>query len=87
MRPRAMHAQTKESFMQRPNVVYIYADDLGRGMLGCYGQKHYATPNIDRLAAEHPDRVLELTGLLLSECDGNLVHGTPQAHFAFYNAR
>lgn len=34
-----------------PNVIYIYADDLGRGMLSCYGQKHIQTPNIDRLAA------------------------------------
>ena len=38
--------------MRKPNVIYIYADDLGRGMLSCYGQKHFETPNIDRLAAE-----------------------------------
>jgi len=36
----------------RPNIIYIYADDLGRGMLSCYGQGHFRTPNIDRLAAE-----------------------------------
>jgi arylsulfatase A-like enzyme len=36
----------------KPNIVYIYADDLGRGMLSCYGQRHFATPNIDRLARE-----------------------------------
>jgi len=35
----------------RPNIVYIYADDLGRGMLSCYGQKHFETPNIDKLAS------------------------------------
>ena len=34
------------------NIVYIYADDLGRGMLSCYGQKHFRTPHIDRLADE-----------------------------------
>ncbi len=33
----------------KPNVVFIYADDLGRGMLSCYGQKHFNTPNIDKL--------------------------------------
>jgi len=36
----------------RPNIILIYADDLGIGMLGCYGQKVVTTPNIDRLAAE-----------------------------------
>jgi arylsulfatase A-like enzyme len=35
-----------------PNIVFIYADDLGRGMLSCYGQKHFQTPHIDRLARE-----------------------------------
>ena len=35
-----------------PNVVFILADDLGYGDLGCYGQKVIRTPNIDRLAAE-----------------------------------
>ena len=35
-----------------PNIVYILADDLGYGDLGCYGQKHFETPNIDRMAAE-----------------------------------
>ncbi|EMI20177.1 N-acetylgalactosamine 6-sulfate sulfatase (GALNS) [Rhodopirellula maiorica SM1] len=36
----------------RPNIVFIMADDLGYGDLGCYGQQHIKTPNIDRLAAE-----------------------------------
>ncbi|MDR2913946.1 MAG: sulfatase-like hydrolase/transferase [Tannerella sp.] len=35
-----------------PNVVFIYADDLGRGMLSHYGQKIISTPNIDRLFQE-----------------------------------
>ena len=35
-----------------PNLIYILADDLGYGDLGCYGQKKFATPHIDRLAAE-----------------------------------
>ncbi len=36
----------------KPNVVLIYADDLGRGMLGVYGQKIIKTPNIDKLATQ-----------------------------------
>ena len=34
------------------NVVFILADDLGIGELGCYGQRKIHTPNIDRLARE-----------------------------------
>ncbi len=42
----------KDSPPTRPNVVFIIADDLGYGDLGCYGQKQILTPNLDRLAAE-----------------------------------
>ena len=34
------------------DIILIYADDLGIGMLGCYGQKLISTPHIDQLAAE-----------------------------------
>ena len=37
---------------RRPNIIFIMADDLGYGDLGCYGQKTIKTPNIDRLCAE-----------------------------------
>ena len=33
-----------------PNIIYIMADDLGIGDLGCYGQTLFSTPNIDYLA-------------------------------------
>jgi arylsulfatase A-like enzyme len=35
-----------------PNVIFIMADDLGYGDLGCYGQKEISTPRIDQLAKE-----------------------------------
>ncbi len=46
----AMAAQSNQ--LLAPNVIYILADDLGMGDLGCYGQMKLKTPNIDRLASE-----------------------------------
>ncbi len=37
---------------KKPNIIFILADDLGYGDLGCYGQKVLKTPNIDKLAAD-----------------------------------
>ncbi len=37
---------------QKPNIIYILADDLGYKELGCYGQEKIRTPNIDDLAAQ-----------------------------------
>ncbi len=44
---------------ERPNIIFILADDLGYGDLGCYGQKQIRTPAIDRMASE---------GMLCTEC-------------------
>ena len=40
------------SAAQRPNILFILADDMGWGDLSCYGRRDYTTPNIDRLARE-----------------------------------
>jgi arylsulfatase A-like enzyme len=36
----------------RPNIIVLYADDLGFGDVGCYGARHIPTPGIDRLGRE-----------------------------------
>ncbi|NCF88191.1 MAG: sulfatase-like hydrolase/transferase, partial [Verrucomicrobiaceae bacterium] len=67
------------AFAQRaPNILLILTDDVGREAIGCYGGESYATPNIDRLAAEgmrfehfyaapvcHPTRVALISGRYL----------------------
>ncbi len=65
-----------------PNIIFILADDLGQGALGCYGQKLIQTPNLDRMAAEGtlyhaaycgtsvcaPSRSILMTGLHAGHC-------------------
>jgi arylsulfatase A-like enzyme len=66
----------------KPNIIFILADDLGYGDLGCYGQDKIQTLNIDRLAAEGicftdhyagstvcaPSRCSLMTGLHTGHC-------------------
>ena len=66
----------------RPNIIFIMADDLGYGDLGCYGQKRIRTPHLDRMAAEGmkftqfyagatvcaPSRCVLMTGLHTGHC-------------------
>jgi arylsulfatase A len=46
------HDASAFEFADRPNIVFILADDLGWADLGCYGGRKIHTPSIDRLAAE-----------------------------------
>ena len=48
------HASQKNNGqnVQNPNIIYIFADDLGIGDLSCYGASKISTPNIDRLAGQ-----------------------------------
>lgn len=72
----ALFGSSTNAAETRPNIIYIMADDLGYGDLGCYGQSVIPTPHIDRLAAEglkftdhysghtvcRPSRLVLLTG-------------------------
>ncbi len=48
--PSIAEAQKKEQ--KKPNIIFILADDLGIGDVGCYGADNYKTPNIDKLASQ-----------------------------------
>ena len=43
--------KTPQATPERPNIIFILADDMGYGDLSCFGSKHVKTPNIDQLAA------------------------------------
>ncbi|MEZ0274605.1 MAG: sulfatase-like hydrolase/transferase, partial [Roseimicrobium sp.] len=75
-------AGSAASAADRPNIIFILADDLAQGDLGCYGQKLIKTPNLDRMAAEGtrftqaysgtsvcaPSRSSLMTGLHMGHC-------------------
>ena len=81
---------------RNPNIVFILADDLGYGDLGCYGQQQIQTPRLDRMAAEGmrftqfyagstvcaPSRCVLMQGLHLGHCyiRGNAKHNLQPEH-------
>jgi arylsulfatase A-like enzyme len=60
----AVAQEKKEEPKRPPNVVVIFADDLGYGDLGCFGHPTIKTPNLDRMASEG----LRLTQFYVAEC-------------------
>lgn len=66
-----------------PNIVFILADDLGWGDLGCYGQQLFETPNIDSLAARGLRFTQCYSGTTVSAPSRScLVTGTHSGHTA-----
>ena len=41
-----------DAVVRKPNIIFIYGDDIGYGDFGCYGATAVKTPNVDRLAQE-----------------------------------
>jgi arylsulfatase A-like enzyme len=74
-------ARTAEN-RTRPNIILLFADDLGYGNLGCYGQQHIQTPVLDQMAKDGlrfthfyagaslclPSRCTLMTGLHTGHC-------------------
>ena len=46
------HVETCQAAERSPNIIIIFADDLGYGDLGCFGHPTIQTPPLDRMAAE-----------------------------------
>lgn len=66
---------------RRPNIVFILADDLGWGDLGCYGQQRFQTPNIDSLAASGMRFIQCYSGTTVSAPSRScLITGTHSGH-------
>jgi len=47
-----LDAQVKKEILKQPNILFLLADDLGYGELGCYGQKVIQTPVLDKMAKD-----------------------------------
>lgn len=58
----SMTLQSQTAWAAKPNIVFILADDLGYGELGCYGQEKIRTPNIDQLCSEGMKFLQHYTG-------------------------
>jgi arylsulfatase A len=86
-----LHQHAFSANDSKPNIIYIMADDLGYGDVGCYGQTLIQTPNIDRLAREGmrftqaysgstvcaPSRCVLMTGLHTGHCHIRGNHALP----------
>lgn len=67
----AAHAANNDKISNKPNVIFIYADDLGYGDLECYGAKNVQTPNVNRLASE---------GILFTNAHATAATSTPSRY-------
>jgi arylsulfatase A-like enzyme len=59
----------------KPNIVFIYARDFGKGLLSQYGQKNFSTPNIDKLIKEGVSFNNAYSGMMSAPARASLLTG------------
>jgi len=70
--------------VKKPNVIFILADDLGRGMLSYYGQKHITTPNIDKIAQQGISFDRSYGGVYCAPSRASIITGYSDCHYEKY---
>jgi len=68
-------AEAQKSQPKKPNIIFILADDLGIGEVGCYGADNYKTPNIDKLASDGVRFTHAFTAPLCGPSRANILTG------------
>lgn len=80
-------AGEKENSDRPPNIVFLFADDLGYGDLGCYGHPYAKTPAIDELAKEGTRFTQAyVTGVTCNPSRTGLMTGVHPARYPKYAA-
>ena len=83
----AFSARTQAADVRPPNIVFMFADDLGYGDLGCYGHPYTRTPAIDQLAKEGTRFTqFYVTGVTCNPSRTGLMTGLFPARFPKYAA-
>ena len=76
------------SAAEKPNIIFIFADDLGYGDLGCYGHPYAQTPVLDQLAKEGTRFTQAyVTGVTCCPSRTGAMTGRHPARFAKYMSR
>ena len=65
---------------EKPNIILIYTDDLGIGLLGHEGQDIIKTPNIDKLAQEGIHFQRAYSNMLCAPARASLITGLHDCH-------
>ncbi len=81
----AMPETTQVTSPERPNILLLFADDLGYEALGCYGGQDYSTPNLNRLATEGLRFTRAYTSPICTPSRMSLYTGTYVSRHQYYD--